>query len=88
MCLDSRGNIFGAAGKDKTTGFFVISPQGKLLLHRPMPEFSTNVTFGGEDGRDLYLSATRSVYRMRTLERGIAWPAKESRNVGKVPGGD
>ena len=53
-----------------------------------MPEFSTNVTFGGEDGRDLYLSATRSVYRMRTLERGIAWPAKESRNVGKVPGGD
>ena len=88
MCLDSRGNIFGASGKDKTTGFFVISPQGKLLLHRPMPEFSTNVTFGGEDGRDLYLSATRSVYRMRTLERGIAWPAKESRNVGKVPGGD
>ncbi|MAM46809.1 MAG: gluconolactonase [Planctomycetes bacterium] len=88
MCLDSRGNIFGAAGKDKTTGLFVISPQGKLLLHRPMPEFSTNVTFGGEDGRDLYLSATRSVYRMRTLERGIVWPAKESRNVGKAPGGD
>ena len=35
MCLDARGNIYGAAGQEKTTGLFVISPEGKLLLHRP-----------------------------------------------------
>ena len=47
MRLDVQGNIYGAAGQDKTTGLFVISPQGKLLLHQPMPEFSTNLAFGG-----------------------------------------
>ena len=78
MCLDSAGNIFGAAGKEKTTGLFVISPKGKLLLHKPMPEFSTNVTFGGADGKDLYLTATSGVYRMRARRRGVVWPAKES----------
>lgn len=82
MCLDSAGNIFGAAGKDKTTGLFVISPEGKLLLHKPMPEFSTNVTFGGRDGKDLYLTASSGVYQMRTRRRGIVWPAKEARRPG------
>ena len=67
MWLDREGNIYGAAGEGKTTGLFVISPQGKLLLHKPMPEFSTNVVIGGKDGRDLYLTATTSVYQMRTI---------------------
>ncbi len=75
MCLDVKGNIYAAAGKDKTTGLFVVSPEGKLLLHKPMPEFSANVTFGGADGRDLFLTATTSVYQLRTVNRGIVWPA-------------
>ncbi len=78
MCLDVHGNIYAAAGKGETTGLFVVSPQGKLLLHKPMPEFSANVTFGGDDGRDLYLTATTSVYHMRTVNRGIVWPARYS----------
>lgn len=88
MCLDAAGNIFGAAGKGKTTGLFVISPKGKLLLHRPMPEFSTNVTFGGKDGKELYLTASSGVYRMKTIRRGIAWPANEARRGGGSQGGD
>ena len=78
MCLDVEGNIYAAAGQGKTTGLFVVSPAGKLLLHKPMPEFSANVTFGGKDGRDLYLTATTSVYHMRTVKRGIIWPARYS----------
>ncbi len=74
MCLDVKGNIYGAAGEGKTTGLFVISPQGKLLLHKPMPAFSTNVTFGGPDRRDLYLTATGSVYHMRTVNAGAVVP--------------
>lgn len=70
MRLDVEGNIYAAAGEGKTTGLFVVSPSGKLLLHRPMPEFSTNVAFGGRDGRDLYLTATTSVYRLRTTRAG------------------
>ena len=75
MCLDVYGNIYAAAGQDATTGLFVVSPAGELLLHKPMPEFSTNVIFAGPDARDLYFTATTSVYRLRTVNPGIAWPA-------------
>ncbi|MBW3595789.1 MAG: SMP-30/gluconolactonase/LRE family protein [Planctomycetes bacterium] len=72
MWLDVEGNIYGAAGQGETTGLFVISPQGELLLHKPMPEFSTNVTFGGKDLREVFLTATTSVYKMRSIRRGMA----------------
>jgi gluconolactonase len=74
MRLDEQGNIWAAAGQNETTGLFVISPAGKLLLHKPMPEFSTNLAFGGSDRRDLYLTATTSVYRMRTTIAGAPTP--------------
>ena len=77
MWLDVRGNIYGAAGKGKTTGLFVVSPQGKLLLHKPMPEFATNVTFGGSDMCDLYLTASKSVYKMRSKIPGAKLPARD-----------
>ena len=73
MWLDVKGNIYGAAGKGKTTGLFVISPAGKLLLHKPMPEFSTNIVIGGPDGRDLYLTASTSVYKLRTIHPGVRY---------------
>ncbi|MDX1947250.1 MAG: SMP-30/gluconolactonase/LRE family protein [Pirellulaceae bacterium] len=73
MRLDAHGNIWAAAGQDKTTGLFVISPAGKLLLHKPMPEFSTNLCFGGPDGKTLYFTATTSVYKLRTTVPGVAW---------------
>ena len=71
MWLDVKGNIFGAAGKGETSGLFVISPGGKLLLHKPMPEFSTNVVFGGPEMRDVYLTASTSVYKMRSATPGV-----------------
>jgi gluconolactonase len=73
MRLDERGNIWAAAGQDKTTGLFVVSPEGKLLLHKPMPEFSTNLCFGGPDGKTIYFTATTSVYRMKAKVTGAAW---------------
>ncbi len=72
MRLDVDGKIYGAAGQGATTGLFVLSPEGRLLLHRPMPEFSTNLAFGGADGRDLYLTASTSVYKLRTMRPGAA----------------
>lgn len=71
MWLDVNGNIFGAAGEGETSGLFVISPGGKLLLSRPMPEFSTNVVFGGPEMRDVYLTASTSVYKMRSRTPGV-----------------
>lgn len=77
MCLDDQGNIYAAAGQDKTTGLFVVSPAGKLLLHYPLPEFSTNCHFGGDDGKSLFFTASTSVYRFRTVIPGAptaGWP--------------
>ena len=76
MWLDVEGNIYGAAGKGDTSGLFVVSPDGRLLLHKPMPEFSANVTFGGPDIRDLFLTATTSVYKMRSLRPGVRLPIR------------
>jgi len=76
MRLDVRGNIWAAAGQDKTTGLFVVSPEGKLLLHQPMPEFSTNLCFGGPDGTTIYFTATMSVYRLKAKVAGAAWAKK------------
>ena len=81
MAVDVMGNIYGAAGQDDSTGLFVISPDGRLLLHEPMPEFSTNVTFGGEDNCDLYLTASSGVYKMRTRIPGVAAAYAKDRDV-------
>jgi len=74
MWLDEKGNIYGAAGQEKTTGLYVVSPAGKLLLHFPLPEYATNVTFGGADRRDLYLTAGKSVYQLRSVIPGMPLP--------------
>lgn len=71
MTLDVDGNIVAAAGQNKTTGLFVVSPAGKLIEHVVLPEFATNVAFAGSDYRDLYMTATTSVYHVRTLKPGI-----------------
>lgn len=73
MALDTKGNIYGAAGKDATTGLFVISPEGKLLGHQPLEEFATNVAFGGADRRDLFVTASTSVYQLRARHPGAKY---------------
>ncbi|MFO0906037.1 MAG: SMP-30/gluconolactonase/LRE family protein [Pirellulales bacterium] len=70
MRVDESGNIWAAAGQGATTGLFVVSADGKLLLHKPMPEFSTNLAFGGPDRKDLYFTASTSVYQLRTKIAG------------------
>ncbi len=80
MRLDVEGNIYAAAGQDETTGLFVVSPNGKLLLHYPLPEFATNVVFGGKDRRHLYVTATTGVYRLRTLKAGAPVPIPRRSN--------
>lgn len=77
MRVDERGNVWAAAGQGATTGLFVISPKGERLLHKPMPEFSTNLSFGGPDRRDLFFTASTSVYWLRTRVAGAVPRAKE-----------
>jgi gluconolactonase len=79
MRLDVEGNIYAAAGEKETTGLFVVSPGGRLLLHLPLPEFATNVVFGGDDRRDLYVTATTGVYKLRTTRAGAAVPVEQDK---------
>ena len=52
-------------------GIWVISPAGERLDLIELPEAPHNLAFGGDDSRDLYVTALTSVYRLRTDVPGI-----------------
>jgi gluconolactonase len=67
MKLDENGNIFVTGPK----GIWVWDAQGHHLGTIEMPEQPANLTWGDKDYGTLYISATTSVYRLRTLTRGF-----------------
>jgi gluconolactonase len=82
MSIDTEGNLYASAGMgqlrgtsetlDTKTGVHVISPQGKLLKFIPIPEdFITNNAFGGPDMKTLYVTAGKTLYRLRTDIAGL-----------------
>jgi gluconolactonase len=75
MTVTVDGRIVAAAGADRKAAVLVLSPAGKLLATIPMPEPPTNVEFGGDDGKMLYITAGRSLYRVQTTMTGYRlWP--------------
>jgi gluconolactonase len=52
-------------------GIWVISPEGERIDLIELPEAPHNLAFGGDDARDLYVTALTSVYRLRTDVPGI-----------------
>jgi gluconolactonase len=83
MCIDSKGNLYVAAGLHKTRktsetldtrpGIHVISPEGKMLAFRETPEDTiTNCTFGDDDLRSLYVACGSKLLRIRTRIPGKA----------------
>jgi gluconolactonase len=82
MSIDTQGNLYASAGMnqlrgtsetlDNKAGVYVISPQGKLLKFIPVAEdFITNNAFGGPDMRTLYVTAGKTLYRIRTDVPGL-----------------
>jgi gluconolactonase len=82
MSIDTQGNLYASAGMnqlrgtsetlDTKTGVYVISPQGKLLKFIPIPEdFITNNAFGGPDMKTLYVTAGKTLYKVRTEIAGL-----------------
>ncbi|HEU0007077.1 MAG TPA: SMP-30/gluconolactonase/LRE family protein, partial [Terriglobia bacterium] len=81
MRLDVDGNLWIAAGinrarrEGETTGHpagvYVISPAGKLLGCIPVPEdLVTNLAFGGQDKKTLYVTAGKSLFKIQTKVAG------------------
>ncbi|MEZ0494959.1 SMP-30/gluconolactonase/LRE family protein [Sphingomonas sp. IW22] len=66
MKVDSRGNIW-ATGPD---GVWIVSPQGKALGRIRMGVQTANLAFGN-DGRTLYITASKGVYRVKTKVAGL-----------------
>lgn len=66
MSLDELGNYY-FSGRG---GVWVASPQGKSFGLIPVPEFCSNVTFGGPDGNTLYLTCSKKLYSLQMNVRG------------------
>ena len=81
MAVDQAGNLYIAAGiarprgpHEGTTvppGIYIIAPRGELLGRIPIPEdVLTNVTFGGDDLRTLYITAGKTLFTIRVTTPG------------------
>ncbi len=66
MGTDERGNLYLAG----MGGVWVVTPAGEALGFIPVKEFCTSLTFGGPDGRDLYLACNGRLYTLRMTVRG------------------
>jgi gluconolactonase len=85
---DVLGRIYVAAGLNKPSppfepaedvkgGIYVLSPEGKLLTFLPVPtDECTNLAFGGDDLKTLYITGGGTLYSIRTTTAGrVLFPA-------------
>nr|WP_315267772.1 SMP-30/gluconolactonase/LRE family protein [Microbacterium lemovicicum] len=70
IAVDEHGRVWSSAGD----GVHVFEPDGTEIRVIPVPEVVSNVCFGGDDGTDLFLTATTSLYRLRTSTRAASRP--------------
>jgi gluconolactonase len=82
MSIDADGNLYASAGLHRTRGtaetldtrcgVHVISPAGRLIEFIPIPEDTiTNNAFGGPDMKTLYITAGKTLYKVRTRTAGL-----------------
>jgi gluconolactonase len=82
MSIDTQGNLYASAGLnelrgssetlDTKAGVYVISPEGRLLKFIPIPEdLITNNAFGSADMKTLYVTAGKTLYKVRTEIAGL-----------------
>lgn len=64
--VDVDGRVWTSSGDSVQ----VLGTDGAVLAKFPVPETVANVCFGGVDGHDLYITATTSLYRLRTTTTG------------------
>ena len=67
MKVDVEGNVYCTG----PAGIHVIDPSGQLMGRLKIPGHSTNLAWGGEDWRTLYVTTYTSVYRTRLKIPGI-----------------
>jgi gluconolactonase len=66
MTIDEKGNLY-FTGRG---GVWVVAPNGEALGVIPVKEFCSNVGFGGEDGKTLFLTCSNKVYSLHMTVHG------------------
>ncbi len=66
MKIDSQGNVYCCG----PGGIHVFSPQARCLGVIRVPEYTANFAWGDADGCSLYITASTSLYRIRTRVPG------------------
>ncbi|WP_221931159.1 SMP-30/gluconolactonase/LRE family protein [Aliiroseovarius halocynthiae] len=66
MRVDEFDNLWCSSGR----GVEIIAADGTHLGHIAVPEVTANLTFGGPDGRRLFITATTSLYAIDVAVRG------------------
>ncbi|MFI5913266.1 SMP-30/gluconolactonase/LRE family protein [Dactylosporangium sp. NPDC051541] len=67
--VDVEGRIWSSSADSVQ----VFTPAGDRLATIPVPEKIANLCFGGDDGRTLYITASTSLYRIRTTTTDAAF---------------
>jgi gluconolactonase len=66
MTIDERGNVY-LTGQ----GVTIFNPSGKQIAHIPIPEkWTANVTFGGSQRSQLFITASEAVYVLDMKVKG------------------
>jgi gluconolactonase len=77
LVCDVEGNLYVAVRAATRPGIYVYSPEGKELAYI-QTELPTNVGFGrGKESRTLYITAGKSLYRIRLTKEGYRLPPKQ-----------
>src|SRR5437016_2159115 len=77
LVCDVEGNLYVAVRDETRPGIYVYSPAGKELAYIKT-ELPTNLGFGrGKESRMLYITAGKSLYRIRVSKEGYQLPAKK-----------
>ena len=71
------------------SGVWVITPDGRHIgtIHAPVARF-TNLGFGGDDGKTLYLTSAEGVYKLQLASSRINFPQMESAPSGASQKGE
>jgi gluconolactonase len=51
-------------------GVWIVDSNGRSLGFIPVPGGASNVTFGGKDGTDLYITSSKKLYRV-SINQGL-----------------
>jgi gluconolactonase len=65
--VDVEGNIYSTG----PGGVWIFSPSGKLLGKISVPETATNLAWGESDRKTLYITGSKSLYRIRLKIAGV-----------------